>query len=142
MIKWKQSANPSCILCNDPMETRDHLFFECSYSRRVWEALAGGLLLDKFTTRLIEIRKIMAEKEIDKTKRFLIRYVFQNTLHSIWRERNSRKHGENPSIPEKLVRMIDKNIRNRMSAISREGDERYGGGLLLYRDEISDRISM
>jgi len=31
-------------------------------------------------------------------------------IHSIWGERNARRHGEQPSPPEKLVKMIDKNV--------------------------------
>jgi len=29
MMKWKHNVNTSCVFCNDPVETRDHLFFEC-----------------------------------------------------------------------------------------------------------------
>ncbi|KAL9830794.1 putative reverse transcriptase zinc-binding domain-containing protein [Arabidopsis thaliana] len=48
MVKWKQNMDTSCIFCQEPMETRDHLFFLCPYSRKVWEELMSGLLLDNF----------------------------------------------------------------------------------------------
>lgn len=27
-----ENIDPSCVLCQDPMETRKHIFFECPYS--------------------------------------------------------------------------------------------------------------
>lgn len=122
MIKWNQNANSNCVFCNDPMETRDHLFFMCPYSRKVWEELVDGLLLNRFMTSWQEILKILADKDYDKTKSLLLKYVYQNAVHSIWRERNERRHGEQPSMPEKLFKLIDKNLRNRMNTIPRKGN--------------------
>ncbi|KAG7544027.1 Reverse transcriptase zinc-binding domain [Arabidopsis thaliana x Arabidopsis arenosa] len=132
MMKWNHNANSSCVLCSDPFETRDHLFFMCPYSRKVWVELVEGLLLNRFTTSWQDIMKICADKDYDKTKRFLLRYVFQNAIHSIWRERNARRHREQPSMPEKLVKLIDKNLRNRMSTIPRRGEGIYAKGLQVW----------
>jgi len=71
----------------------------------------------------------LANKNRDTTKRFILRYVFQNTIHSIWRERNDRRHGEKPSRKEKFVKLIDRNMRNRLSTITMKGEEKYIGGL-------------
>ena len=32
------------MLCGEPDETRDHLFFACPYSYTVWESLARNLM--------------------------------------------------------------------------------------------------
>ncbi|XP_024013167.1 uncharacterized protein LOC112087483 [Eutrema salsugineum] len=45
---WNRNANASCVFCNDPMETRNHLFFECAFAKKVWGTLAKGLLLNRF----------------------------------------------------------------------------------------------
>nr|pir limonene cyclase homolog F24O1.12 - Arabidopsis thaliana [Arabidopsis thaliana] len=50
-------------------------------------------------------------------------------IHSIWNERNQRRHGKSPSLPERLIKMIDKNVRNRLSTMS-------GCGVLKYKDEM------
>nr|AAD17404.1 hypothetical protein [Arabidopsis thaliana] len=72
--------------------------------------------------------KELAGKNLGVTTRFVLRYVFQNTIHSIWRERNERRHGEKPSRTEKIVKLIDKNIRNRLSTIRVRGEEKYAQG--------------
>jgi len=56
---------------------------------------------------------------------FIPGYVLQNSVHSIWREMNGRRHGEEPSNAERLIKLIDKNIRNRLSTIRREAREKY-----------------
>ncbi|KAG7587392.1 Reverse transcriptase domain [Arabidopsis thaliana x Arabidopsis arenosa] len=132
MVRWKQNADTSCIFCQEPMETREHLFFLCPYSRKIWEELASGLLSDKYSARWQEVMEVLASKELDNTKRFIIGYVFQNVIHSIWRERNDRRHGEQPSTTEKIVKIIDKNIRNRLSTLKRGGEERYAGGIQMW----------
>ncbi|KAL0788548.1 hypothetical protein Bca101_004794 [Brassica carinata] len=87
--RWNPQASASCALCSGQLESRSHIFFECSYSDEVW------------------------------TKLFLVRYVFQAALYSLWRERNSRTHGELPLPAAKLVTLVEKMVRNRISSIWR-----------------------
>jgi len=60
---------------------------------------------------------------------FLQRYVFQTVIYALWRERNGRMHGDDPNPPARLVGWLDKQIRNRLSAIRLMGDGRYASGL-------------
>ena len=39
---------------------------------------------------------------------FLFRYVFQAALHTLWRERTSRRHGEPAQSPMQIIRCLDK----------------------------------
>ena len=39
MVSWGLNVSGTCRLCQQAMETRDHLFFGCSYSREVWKAI-------------------------------------------------------------------------------------------------------
>ncbi|XP_018463217.1 uncharacterized protein LOC108834382 [Raphanus sativus] len=47
----------------------------------------------------------------------LMRMAFQTVLYAIWRERNTRRHGEAGITVEKFTRAIDKQIRNRISSL-------------------------
>ncbi|KAF8083668.1 hypothetical protein N665_0759s0019 [Sinapis alba] len=53
----------------------------------------------------------------NKTQLFLLRYVFQATLSTIWKERNGKRHGKNPNSPAALIRCIDKLVRNQISSL-------------------------
>lgn len=128
MMKWGGSVNSTCSLCDEPVETRNHLFFECKFSAAVWENLAKGVMGSEFTTSW---RDIVTQISTDQnsTKMFALRYTFQASVHGIWMERNGRRHGEKPLTTDTLIRIMDKNIRNRFTSIQRMGDIRMEDGL-------------
>lgn len=44
LIKWGIQVPTDCVLCETQvMETKDHLFFGCAYSRKVWKTLLQWL---------------------------------------------------------------------------------------------------
>lgn len=71
-MMWNRNVDTKCIL------------FLCSYSLKVWEELMRGVLLDKFSVNWREILKLTNDNNFDKTKAFILRYMFQNTIHSVW----------------------------------------------------------
>ena len=116
---------PLCVLCQAPLEDRDHLFFRCKNSEEVWSGLSRTLLGTKFTTRWSEVHKTLIDKTIGKINLFLIRYVFQLAIYSIWKERNCRKHGEAETPSVHLVRNLGKQVQNRISSIREQGNRTY-----------------
>ncbi|CAA7043002.1 unnamed protein product [Microthlaspi erraticum] len=40
---WGYETEGVCLLCGSALESRDHLFFECSYSASIWRKLMGHL---------------------------------------------------------------------------------------------------
>ncbi|KAL0711959.1 hypothetical protein Bca4012_018937 [Brassica carinata] len=55
--------------------------------------LMGSLLRTRFTTIWADLMELVLDNRPDMITTFLTRYVFQITIHSIWRERNDRRHG-------------------------------------------------
>lgn len=55
------------------------------------------------------------------TELFLIRYAFQALVHSIWRERNASRHGEEPREDRVLAKLVDKLIRLKLLAVKGKG---------------------
>ena len=43
ILWWNPQADPVCWLCKSEVESRDHLFFECSYSKEVWKGTVKNL---------------------------------------------------------------------------------------------------
>ncbi|XP_013617212.1 PREDICTED: uncharacterized protein LOC106323672 [Brassica oleracea var. oleracea] len=39
LISWGMDVSPACLLCGSDDETTPHIFFECDYSRIVWNGL-------------------------------------------------------------------------------------------------------
>ncbi|XP_024006120.1 uncharacterized protein LOC112082824 [Eutrema salsugineum] len=131
MLTWNANVDPSCVLCNHPLETTQHLFFECSYSAHIWEALVKGILRENYTANWNVVLCIIKNREYDKLTLFLLRYSIHATMYGLWRERNARRHGEAPSPPQLLIKTLDKAIRNRLSTIKSQGDKEFDEGLTL-----------
>ncbi|CAA7036401.1 unnamed protein product [Microthlaspi erraticum] len=132
MLSWNLGINASCILCHNVLETRNHLFFTCTYSAEVWHALTRGLLTRNYSSDWQTILSIISGNGQSRLTLFLIRYVFQAVIHRLWQERNSRRHGEQPLSPNQLIQIIDKLVRNRISSIRALGDTTYDDVLQLW----------
>ncbi|KAL9840450.1 putative reverse transcriptase zinc-binding domain-containing protein [Arabidopsis thaliana] len=50
MRSWNTQVDTTCKFCAEPVETRNHLFFQCPYSTQVWEKLMKGLLQGHYTS--------------------------------------------------------------------------------------------
>lgn len=111
MLQWSSSINPACVFCNQ-LETRDHLFFSCPFAAEVWSRLTKNLLRGRFTTDWTEIIVITKDSQ-DFLSKFLTRYVFQLSIHSLCRERNDRSHGATPTTVSVMVGMLDRQVRNK-----------------------------
>lgn len=58
--------------------------------------------------------------------------MFQYAIYSIRRERNRGRHGEASSPVALLIKMLDKNMRNRFTAIRRKGCGDYKGEIIFW----------
>ena len=112
MVMWNQGIDGSCVLCQQHLETRDHLFFRCAYSSSLWSRLMRQLM-GHYTEEWSNISLFMSQSQLSQTQMFLARYVLQTTLYMLWREHNSRKHREKPHPKETLFRVIDRQVKNR-----------------------------
>lgn len=96
MVSWNTNINPSCVLCQDPFETRNHLFFECPMrSGLCWcRGYCNQILLQNG----FELMELVLDTTGGLLHTFLTRFAFQATIYSLWRERNNRRHGATPML--------------------------------------------
>ncbi|XP_013589508.1 PREDICTED: uncharacterized protein LOC106297919 [Brassica oleracea var. oleracea] len=121
--RWNATANTTCVLCDAADETCRHLFFSCNYSKQIWKSLAGGILQNAFTTSWNDIVEIISNTSLPPMKKFLIRYTFLATVHALWRERNARRHGEQPQTASVITKFVDKTIRLELLSVKRLGQK-------------------
>jgi len=127
-------SNLSCVFCDEPMESRDHLFFDCGYAKEIWSGQTRKIIRNKFTTTWSAIQATLLDASLGRTNLFLIRYSFQLAIYTIWRERNNKRHGDTPLSHSQLLRNIDKQVRNRISYIREQGDKNYDGCMKVWFD--------
>ncbi|KAF8094502.1 hypothetical protein N665_0360s0009, partial [Sinapis alba] len=121
-----------CILCKSEKESRDHIFFRCRFAAGVWSKLARKLMGSRFTTVWSDILSCLVDKAWSSASLFLLRYVFQATVYSIWRERNGRRHGEPSQDQTRLSSYIDKQVRNRIDSLRGTGNGQFDHLLRLW----------
>lgn len=118
IASWNPEVDEGCVLCKNASESRNHLFFECSYSVQILKILAMGIMGSTFMSSWFELMQLIAEgRNIDRKKLFCLRYAFQAAMYGVWRERNRVKHGEKLLPVNVLKKMIDKGIRNKLSLL-------------------------
>lgn len=130
--RWDQNLDTACILCKNAPETRNHLFFQCSFSSMIWEQLAKGILCSSYTEDWDELVEVISSATMEKKKLFCLRYAFQAVLYAVWRERNRRKHGESAMPSQVLIRLTDKAVRNKLSLLQSKGVKGFNGSLQLW----------
>ena len=124
ILKWNPQAVSVCWLCKTHLETRDHLFFECEYSKEVWLGLTRGLT-GSGVCQWLQVMQILTNGLHERVVTFLWRYCFQSVLHAIWMERNTRRV-EDKALPTScLMIKLDKQVRNRITSLRRKNGGKY-----------------
>ncbi|XP_056847430.1 uncharacterized protein LOC130498096 [Raphanus sativus] len=118
---WNTSINTTCVLCNSTPESCAHLFFDCSYTRKIWRSLVGGLMQDSFTTDWSNLIALVSKPWLTPIKTFVLRYTLQAAVHAIWWERNARRHGEKPKDTYALIMFVDKGVRLKLLSVKEKG---------------------
>ncbi|CAG7877725.1 unnamed protein product [Brassica rapa] len=113
LIRWGIQVNPNCLLCNASHESRNHLFFVCTYTARVWRVIAERCQLQPLLTwdaTLLQLQSLGTNRDLNR----LTLLAAQATIYWIWRERNSRLHQQTFKSSDTIISTIDKQIRHRL----------------------------
>lgn len=86
LLNWNRGTNTSCdILYQHTLETRDHLFFECSYTSQIWGNLTWGKWQIRYTQSWPTLILIISDGTTERNLQFCTRYAL-TAVHTIWRE--------------------------------------------------------
>ena len=117
------------MLCKNAAETKNHLFFYCSYSSQLWKHLTLGILRGNHTNVWSSIVTLISGNSLSKMSSFCVRYSFQAAVYAIWRERNKAKHGEQALPISILKKLTKKGVRNKLSLMRMKRGRGLEGGL-------------
>ncbi|KAF8075523.1 hypothetical protein N665_1089s0016 [Sinapis alba] len=82
--------------------------------------------LQNYTNVWEDIIPLLTKKR-SKVDMFLFRYVFQAVLYAIWKERNGRRFGEDQNHASGIIKLVDKQVRNRISSMDHRCNSDYKG---------------
>jgi hypothetical protein len=122
------------------LESRDHLFFECSFSSRIWKAgLVRCQVKDPPSVWADVLRigcNLWKKKALSDT---LCRLVLSSTVYNLWRAHNEIKHHGHRKTEEQILKHVIWKVRTRI--LGRESSEELGRILSSVRPGISLLIS-
>lgn len=118
MRRWGVSISPLCPLCNSENEIRQHLFFECGFSKEVWEAFCSAFHLSPPPLFMDVLDWIKAPSH-DNNVNVMFKLVFQAVIYLLWKERNSRVHNLSSRPAASIILEIKRILSAKMDILSR-----------------------
>ncbi|KAF3533115.1 hypothetical protein DY000_02043910 [Brassica cretica] len=116
IISWGLATSPLCLLCNLEPESRNHLFFYCSYTWGIWSLLIRrcDLQPERIWSRVLEqLHGLNPRSPIGK----LSLICWQACLYWSWTERNTRLHRQTFTSSQSLTRRIDRQIKDKILSL-------------------------
>ncbi|CAN6894972.1 unnamed protein product [Brassica oleracea] len=137
LLNWGMSVPSTCLLCGLADESRDHIYFSCSYSRSVWDSFFTQTSFNQPYTFSEVIRWVHHSTPPGKI-RTICKLVTQAVFYAIWNEKNKRLHTSVARHPQLIIREIqiilkaklygmDQNVGNtkRISSVRPNPGDRY-----------------
>ncbi|XP_019235808.1 PREDICTED: uncharacterized protein LOC109216132 [Nicotiana attenuata] len=113
-----QVDNVNCILCNgDAMETQEHLFVQCEWTRAVKQELSRWTRHDEQTTRVRQMLEQIKNKHWKQFRKEVIAAVHLARIYYTWRARNTKIfQGRTVKIDE-IVVQIKREVKERIDLL-------------------------
>lgn len=108
-----------CVFCRHCIEGRDHLFFQCGFSKRIWQAILKICLVDEVHTCWDDVLRWGLKSWKKSLKPNLCRLGWSAAIYNIWKHQNNIRHGNQILTKEKIVARIKWEVRTKAIAIGR-----------------------
>ncbi|KAG7587049.1 Reverse transcriptase domain [Arabidopsis thaliana x Arabidopsis arenosa] len=118
LIRWRFNVPPTCLLCNQLDESRQHLFFDCSYAAEVWSYFCDKAHVSPPHLFADGVRWIKNPCR-DKNTALILRLAFHASMYYIWKERNSRLHNSSSKPASVLILEIKSILRCHLDPLTR-----------------------
>ncbi|PWA84315.1 reverse transcriptase zinc-binding domain-containing protein [Artemisia annua] len=109
----------TCFLCNQQTESHSHLFFSCSFSKRLWERLKPHSKLEGISNDWACIISSIVLKPATNTIWSVIqRLVLGACVYVVWAERNKRSFDKIFSDDESVFKSVVGIFRLRLMGLN------------------------
>ncbi|MFS8020277.1 hypothetical protein Hanom_Chr15g01413761 [Helianthus anomalus] len=104
-----------CPLCRYDRDSRDHLFFQCSYAAKVWEIVKKMVDMGSVDNTWSSIMQWMEQsanaRDLD---RIVCRILIAASTYFIWQKRNNRLFSQVQRSADMLSQVIINTVRLRL----------------------------
>ncbi|XP_022030836.1 uncharacterized protein LOC110931763 [Helianthus annuus] len=120
IMQWNRMVHGSmnqmcCLLCYADLETHEHLFFQCSYSKKVWNIVSSKAGITMVNEKWDEIVEWMIPRAKSKAISLVAsRLIIAVAAYVIWSERNARFFSNRLRPPEQISDVIMSTVRTKL----------------------------
>ncbi|KAK1434366.1 hypothetical protein QVD17_00105 [Tagetes erecta] len=140
MKKWDMNMM-CCVFCYKGMDSHEHLFFECDYSREVWHLIRPRINMQNIEGSWEDIRhRINSRLKVKSARSIIERLIVGAASYYVWQERNARLFQKELRSANQLSEVIFKTVQFRLMSISFKGTR--GNKQLLDRWNIKVDMQM
>ncbi|GJY66214.1 RNA-directed DNA polymerase, eukaryota, reverse transcriptase zinc-binding domain protein [Tanacetum coccineum] len=114
---WIQDGNLKCSLCNGCSDNHEHLFFECPFSKKVWDKIqvkGNNLCSNKLKDIVLQLS---ARPPKNKIWQVVDKLILSSTVYHIWMERNKRNFQHLKRTEEEMYGVILENITEMLKCL-------------------------
>jgi hypothetical protein len=107
LLSWGIVEDMKCLFCHHTIESMEHLFFECDWSKKLWrevmlKSLVGPIWLD-WDEVMREGMKAWKGKNLQCTT---CKLALGATVYHIWKHQNSIKFCNRVNFEEQILQLI------------------------------------
>ncbi|KAB5569895.1 hypothetical protein DKX38_003688 [Salix brachista] len=108
-----------CLLCRAHEEDHNHLFFQCSYSNEVWQAMVLKARVHWPTVPWMVAWDWAVSEYSSGMQAKMFGLLLGATIYCLWQERNRRLHNQHFGSPKKMIDEITNLIRDKLGWVDR-----------------------
>ena len=118
LLSWGIDTRGECYLCNEEIETRDHVFLGCHYSKEIWGMILSHCGISRVIGRWEEeLKWVISCTKVKKLTSAILIVAWRAQIYYLWRERNGRKHGQSGRSPVQIFEQILDDVRTRLAGL-------------------------
>jgi hypothetical protein len=115
LASWGFNGNVQCLFYRNSMEIPEHLFFECRFNHRIWEAGMPRCIVDNPSSRWEEVMSLGSKNwNGNSLHATLCKLVLSSSMYNLWSSRNEIKHNGHPKTEDRLLKVIFWEVRSRI----------------------------
>ena len=109
LCKWGISCDPLCRLCNNALESRDHLFGDCIFIRRVKAFVCRDFPWPSSFDQDVHLMNRLSKKK-HSTKALVVTMFWVDIIYYVWLQRNVKIFGGKSMDEQQIERMVIFNV--------------------------------
>jgi len=108
--KHTQLPSVECSMCQQSSETQDHLFFECSYAKNIWEKFLNDWHVDIERTGLEVFVNSLTKLKMPRRLKALFYAMTNAVIYNIWLVRNRKLYSNMDYPVDEVLKEIKRQI--------------------------------